>query len=182
MGCRPDQAWRTAGRDPEGLTRDEVLDIVRAAAKSRAWLDAREGRALRVLKDLPADPADPAKDDADRLQREQNLNRGEANKRTTRATQLGHLPETQDALENGDITGDHASVLADARAKADPQAKAALAAHEAELLVHANSESPNEFRTRVERFVAEHSTDDGLDDHDRQRPAPACGSGTTRTA
>ncbi len=82
---------------------------------------------------------------------------------------MGHLPETQDALENGDITGDHASALADARAKADEQAKDALARAEHELLGNAQDESPPEFRKRLERFIAENSGDDGLDDHDHQR-------------
>ena len=95
---------------------------------------------------------------------------------------MGHLPETQDALENGDITGDDASALADARAKADEQAKDALARAEHELLGNAQDESPPEFRKRLERFIAENSGDDGLDDHDRQRARNGLPSGTTARA
>ena len=166
---RPDQAFDIAGRDPEGMTRDEVIDFLRATGKVESWSAARRARGLRVLKDMPADPTDPAKDEADRLRREQNISRGEANKRAKTAEQLGHLPETQDALENGDITGDHAAALADARSKADDQAKAALADAEHDLLEQAKGESPPEFRKRLERFVAENRADDGLADHDRQK-------------
>ncbi len=165
----PDQAYATAGREPEGMTRAEVLEFLRATGKVESWAAARRARGLRVLKDMPADPTDPAKDEADRLRREQNLSRGEANKRAKTAEQLGHLPETQDALENGEINNDHASAMADARAKADDQAKAALAAAEHDLLEQARDESPPEFRKRLERFIADHQGDDGLADHDRQK-------------
>ena len=165
----PDRAYETAGCEPEGMTRAEVLAFLRATGKVESWIAGRRARGLRVLKDLPADPTDPAKDEADRLRREQNLSRGEANKRARTAEQLGHLPETQDALENGDINNDHAAAMADARAKADDQAKAALAAAEHELLEQAKDESPPEFRQRLERFIADHQGDDGVADHDRQK-------------
>lgn len=167
--ARPVAAFDLAGREPEGMTRAEVLAGIRASAKVEAWAEARQARFFRALKDLPADPSDPAKDEADRLRREQNISRGEANKRATTAEQLGHLPETQDALENGDITGDHAAALARGRAKADDKAKAALERAEAELVEKAKDESPPEFRQRVERFIAEHQDDDGLPDHDRRK-------------
>lgn len=165
----PDQAYATAGQDPEGMTQDEVLAGIRASAKVEAWAEARQARFVRALKNLPRDPADPAKDEADRLRREQNISPGEANKRATTAEQLAHLPETQDALENGDITGDHAAAMARARAKADEKAMAALERAERELLEKAKDESPPEFRQRVERFIADHQDDDGLPEHDRNK-------------
>ena len=90
-------------------------------------------------------------------------------RRTETATQLGQLPKTQDALENGTITDDHAEAIAHARANADPSARAALDEHEADLLAPAPGETAFEFRSDSPRFVKRHSEDDGRTEWDRMK-------------
>ncbi|HYF46844.1 MAG TPA: DUF222 domain-containing protein [Acidimicrobiales bacterium] len=166
----PAQAFEVLGRETDGMSREEYRELIGAAATVRAYADAREAVGLRGLAALDPDPADPARDTADRLQREQNIGRGEARRRAETAEQLGHLDDTQDALEEGRITGEHAAAMAAGRAKADARARAALEDAEAELLEQAEHESPQDFRKRVDRFIAEHqSTQDGLDEHGRRR-------------
>ena len=60
-------------------------------------------------------------------------------------------------------------MLARARAKADAKARAALEEKEAELLAHAALESPYEFAKRVDRFVQQHSQDDGRSEWDKKK-------------
>ena len=104
-----------------------------------------------------------------RCEREQKVGAGQAKRRAERAKQLEDLPETEQALEGGDITDAHADVLARARAKADAKARAALEEKEAELLAHAALESPYEFAKRVDRFVQQHSADDGRSEWDEKK-------------
>jgi len=166
----PPQAFELIGQDPSAMSPDQLRAYLRAVGTVRAYADAREAVGVRRLAAQEPDPADPAKDEADRLRREQNIGRGEAKRRAETAEQLGHLGETQDALEEGRITGEHAAAMAAARAKADAKAKAALEDAEEELLEQAEHESPQDFRKRVERFIAQHqSQQDGLDEHDRRK-------------
>ena len=78
------------------------------------------------------------------------------------------LPETQKALENGEVSEAHAQALADVRAKADAKARAALEQNERRLLALGKDETAREFRRRLERFVKVHSEDDGRSEHDRK--------------
>ena len=135
----------------------------------RSWATAREARWIRCFADQDPDPADPAKDDADRLARKQRTSRAKAKTRTDTARQLGNLPETQDALENGTITDAHADAMAHARSGADAQARAALDEHEADLLALGAQESPWDFKQRLARFVKTHSADDGRTEWDRKQ-------------
>jgi hypothetical protein len=152
-----------------GGARAEALAVMAAAEAHRSWVAARESKWARYLDSLPKDPSSPAKDLAGELEREQKVGSGQAKKRATRAEQLGELPETEQALEAGGITDAHADAMTRARAKADSKARAALEAHEAELLGHAAGESPWEFQKRLERFVQRHSDDDGRSSWDKAK-------------
>ena len=145
----PDAAVALLGQEPQKLTRAEIDERLGLAEGMRSWTSGREARLLRALADLETDPSDPAKDTADRLNRKQNCGPGKAKRRTETATQLGQLPKTQDALENGAITDEHAEAIAQARAKADASARAALDEHEAELLAAGAGETAFEFRRRL---------------------------------
>ena len=166
----PCAAHRLLARDAEDMSAAEQDAAVAAAARLRSWADAREAVVVRQRDAGPKDPSDPAKDAADRIRRQQNVSRGEAQRRAQTAEQLGHLPGTQDALENGAITGDHAAAMARGRAKADQAAQDALADAESDLLDAAANESPEAFRKRVDEFIAEHqAVQDGLDEYDEKR-------------
>ncbi len=156
-------------RDPDQPTRAELDEILAITEAARSWITAREARWLRAGADVPPDPSDPAKDDADRLARKQKTSRAKAKTRSDTARQLGDLPETQDALENGTITDAHADAMAHARATADAQARAALDEHEADLLALGAQESPWDFKQRLARFVKAHSADDGRSEWDRKQ-------------
>ena len=91
-------------QEPTGQNRADVDRALGLSEALRSWTSGREARWLRASADLDTDPSDPAKDDADRLNRKQNCGPGKADRRTETAIQLGQLPKTQDALENGAIT------------------------------------------------------------------------------
>ncbi|HEY5698512.1 MAG TPA: DUF222 domain-containing protein [Acidimicrobiales bacterium] len=165
----PDAAVALLGQEPHKLTRAEIDERLGLAEGMRSWTSGREARLLRALADLEKDPSDPAKDTADRLNRRQNCGPGKAKRRTETATQLGQLPQTQSALENGTITDEHGEAIAHARAKADASARAALDAHEAELLAAGSGETAFEFRRRLDRFVKRHSDDDGRSEWERMK-------------
>jgi hypothetical protein len=164
-----DEAWIRLGRNPDEMDRADLDEFLAAAGRARSYVDAREALGLAALARLDREGSDPAGDDAERLRRTQNTSRGEARRRAERAAQLEALPATQEALEQGQITGGHADVLAAGRAKADDRAKAALAEAEPVLLAAAGSESPEDFRRRVDRFVKDHAADDGLSEWDRMK-------------
>jgi hypothetical protein len=84
------------------------------AEATRSWITGREARWLRASADHDPDPADPAKDDADRLARKQKTSRAKPKTRTDTARELGNLPETQDALENGIGPPSHEAVVLEA--------------------------------------------------------------------
>jgi hypothetical protein len=130
---------------------------------------ARVARVIRAIDALPKDPSEPAKDTAGQLERDQNLDPGKAKQKARTAKELDHLPETQAALEGGEISEAHADALADARSKADGKARAALADQEARLLEEGRQETPNQFRDRLARFVQQHSEDDGRSELDRKK-------------
>ena len=156
-------------RDPHDPTRAEIDQVLELTEAARSWITGREARWLRAGADLEPDPADPARDDADRLARKQRTSRAKAKTRTDTAQQLGDLPETQAALENGAITDAHAEAMAHARADADAQARAALDDHEADLLALGAGESPWAFTQRLARFVKRHGADDGRREWDRKQ-------------
>ena len=157
------------GQEPHKLTRAEIDERLGLAEGMRSWTSGREARLLRALADLEKDPSDPAKDTADRLNRRQNCGPGKAKRRTETAQQLGALPETQSALENGAITDEHAEAIAHARAKADASARAALDQHEGDLLAAGTEETAFAFRRRLDRFIKEHSEDDGRTQWERMK-------------
>ncbi len=165
----PDAAVALLGQEPHKLTRAEIDQRLGLAEGMRSWTSGREARLLRALADLEHDPSDPAKDTADRLARKQNCGPGKAKRRTETATQLGQLPKTQDALENGAITDEHAEAMAHARANADPSARAALDEHEADLLAQGSGETAFEFRKRLQQFIQRHSEDDGRNEWERMK-------------
>ncbi|MET0666864.1 MAG: DUF222 domain-containing protein [Acidimicrobiales bacterium] len=164
----PDAAVAFLRQEPTRLNRADVDRALGLSEALRSWTSAREARWLRASADLDADPSDPAKDPADRLNRKQNCGPGKAKRRTETANQLGQLPKTQDALENGAITDEHAEAIATARSKADASARAALDAHEAELAAGAG-ESAFEFRKRLDQFVKRHCEDDGRSAWERMK-------------
>ncbi|MET0912446.1 MAG: DUF222 domain-containing protein [Acidimicrobiales bacterium] len=165
----PDAAVAFLRQEPTGCSRADIDHALGLTEGLRSWSSGREARWLRAAADLDADPSDPAKDPADRLNRKQNCGPGKAKRRTETANQLGQLPKTQDALENGAITDEHAEAIANARSKADASARAALDAHEAELLAAGAGESAFEFRKRLDQFVKRHCEDDGRSAWERMK-------------
>jgi hypothetical protein len=155
--------------DPAGLGREELLAGITSAEELRSWIAAREGRFARALDALPKDPSSPAKDVAGEMERKQKISRGKAKARAERAKQLEGLPGTESALEDGAITDAHADAMARARAKADAQARAALEDEEDRLLEQGANETAWEFQQRIDRFIQNHSQDDGRDEWKRKK-------------
>jgi Domain of unknown function (DUF222) len=165
----PSAAVELLARDPEQLADADLEQGLGEFGRLRSWADGGEARWLAVLGRRQWDPSDPAPDTSEKLRRRQNCSRGEARRRAKRAEQLEELPATQRALENGEISSGHADAMARGRQHADPQAKAALAAGEAELLAEGADEAPEAFAKRVAEFVKDHSADDGEEEWDRRK-------------
>ena len=163
----PAEIVELLAQDPSGHDRDSRAGLA-AVETHRSWVAAREGSGPGAGR-AARDPSSPAKDLAGEMQRKQKVGAGQAKRRAERAKQLEDLPETEQALEDGGITDAHADVLARARAKADAKARAALEEKEAELLAHAATESPYEFAKRVDRFVQQHSADDGRSEWNKKK-------------
>ncbi len=151
-----------------GLPQDRLREDLGSAVALIAWIAGREVLTIQALDRCEPDPSDPAKDTAGKVERDQKLEPGKAKAKTRKAEQMKSLPETQKALENGEVSEAHAQALADARAKADAKARAALEQNEKRLLGLGRDETATDFRRRLERFVKVHSADDGRDEHDRK--------------
>ena len=154
--------------DRAGLPQDRLREDLGSAAALSAWIAGREVLTIQELDRCEPDPSDPAKDTAGKVERDQKLEPGKAKAKTRKAEQMKSLPETQKALENGEVSEAHAQALADVRAKADAKARAALEQNEKRLLAIGKDETAKEFRRRLERFVKVHSEDDGRSEHDRK--------------
>ncbi|MEZ5169097.1 MAG: hypothetical protein R2695_22365, partial [Acidimicrobiales bacterium] len=91
----------------EGRSRPEIVEMVTAAARVRAALDAFDVRAAQALAGLGDRGAGPSTmfRSADRSSQR------EADRRAQRAQQLADLPAATDALARGHITHEHADVL-----------------------------------------------------------------------
>lgn len=151
-----------------GLPQDRLREDLGSAVALIAWIAGREVLTIQELDRCEPDPSDPAKDTAGKVERDQKLEPGRAKAKTRKAEQMKSLPETQKALENGEVTEAHAQALADIRAKADAKARAALEQNERRLLALGKDETAREFRRRLERFVKVHSEDDGRSEYDRK--------------
>ncbi len=164
----PVRLVETLAEDRAGLPQDRLREDLGSAVALIAWIAGREVLTIQALDRCEPDPSDPAKDTAGKVERDQKLDPGKAKAKTRKAEQMKSLPETQKALEEGEISEAHAQALADTRAKADAKARAALEQNERRLLELGRDETAKEFRRRLERFVKVHSEDDGRSVHDRK--------------
>ncbi len=135
-----------------GHSPDELAAGLHALAALRASLDACEARVLAAFAASGAWKRDGADGAAAWLRGQTRVSARDAAGRVGAADALSRLPRTVDALADGEITADHASMLARATQRT-PQ----IAYHEASLLAQAAGQSVDAFgRTlrRVEHLAA----------------------------
>ncbi len=141
---------------------DELRRLVRVCGRLRSQLAAFEAGLLAEISRRTATMPEGAEGAVARGQRG---SRAAARRRTRTAKALDALPATRTALEQGDISEEHADTLVSAARR---QAEA-VAASEGELVDHARRDSPEAFADRVRRFEDEVEGDDGVERFNRQR-------------
>ncbi|MEZ5167632.1 MAG: DUF222 domain-containing protein [Acidimicrobiales bacterium] len=104
--------------DFTGRSRPEIVDLVAAAARLRAALDAFDVRAAAALESL----GDRGSGPSTMFRSAGKSSQREADRRARRAAQLSDLPAATAALSQGEITAEHADVLGRAAAQTSPEA------------------------------------------------------------
>ena len=163
-GFAPGAAVALLERDPGELDRDGLRSYLRTTAQMRSWVEGREFVAIRAL-----DEVETPRDTASEVAADQNVGTAQARRKTETAKELENLPSTEAALSEGSISAQHAEAMAAARGRADASAQTALDQEESRLLAEGARETAWEFRKRLDRFVKEHSADDGRSHWDRMK-------------
>ncbi|MGI9601334.1 MAG: DUF222 domain-containing protein [Acidimicrobiales bacterium] len=152
-----EHVFASVSDDPAAMTDDELTLGLQACARGRAHLDGCEARILAEVTKrqlaTKAGLADPAKV----LRQATGVSGRESRKRAKLSRQLERLPRVADGLRGGDLTLEHASLLADAHAD---HARCVEAA-EPELLAMATRSNPDDFRTQLQQWQRSQSGDDG---------------------
>jgi hypothetical protein len=150
-----------AAIDPFTLTRVERIDYLSAVERQASWLQSLRHRAIVAVAGEEPQPAQHwgGVDDAAReeVAAAMRLSQTGAQRRidTARAL-LGELPLTRAALEEGEISPEHAAVIAEEmrtllRAGVDDETRARV---EAEVIAHAEFHTPNQVGRKVRDLVA----------------------------
>ena len=132
------------------------VDALVALQRQIAWLQARQTRLLALMATDPRAAADAVDPSGKNWVREDvacalRLPAGTAAAALAQAEQLHEqLPDTLAALESGQITGRHASVIAEATSPLDPAAAAAV---QAQVLTRAPRQTVPQLRASVRRAV-----------------------------
>ncbi len=141
---------------------DELRRLVKVCGRLRSQIAAFEAGLLAEISrrraTMPEGPEGA-------IERNQRGSRAAARRRVRKAKALEELPRTRSALEQGDITEEHADTIVSASGR---QAEA-VTAREGELVDHARRESPEAFADRVRRFEDDVDGDDGVERFNRQR-------------
>ena len=157
-----------------------IDDGLAACGRLRSWLDARQAlfvvEASRRRRDQAVGSADLGRSVADRTHASA---RGGARRAKT-AEELTRLPLVTDALASGQLTHEHASLLADAHR--DPAVRDAVEAHQGELVAAAGTLDPDRFRTELDQFRQRHSGDDGSSARNADTDAVRSRRGSPTTA
>ncbi len=151
-----------------GNSADARASMLHRTRCLRAWADAVEARWIASWASEHGERHSGLAALAGEIREASGTTTKEAQERTRTAKHLADHPHTAEALGAGNISRHHADVLSRA-AKQSPEAAAALAKAEDELLRRAAIEPVDEFVRTVDRFVRDHSSDAGAARAVRQR-------------
>ena len=145
----------------------ELGAVVRNIARIRASLDAVEVRVANRAEDLNADgKCEPA---SSMLARNGRTSQKAGRRTAARAKAAAQAPAVQDALAAGEITGEHADVLANAAARLTDEQRAKLYADQTGLAKAAARMSPERFADHLRGIITAIETDEGAARADEQR-------------
>lgn len=161
----PEALAALAAIDPFTLTRVERIDYLSAVERQAAWLQSLRHRAIVAVAGEEPQPAQGwgGVDDAAReeVAAAMRLSQAGAQRRIdTARSLLGELPVTRHALEAGEISPEHATVIAEEmrallRAGVD---RATIDSVEAAAIAHAEFHTPNQVGRKVRDLVARESS------------------------
>ncbi|MGI9602104.1 MAG: DUF222 domain-containing protein, partial [Acidimicrobiales bacterium] len=160
-----ERVFETVRADPASLGTAGVTEGLAACGRLRSFVDAQEARFLAEAARLKASTGSGVFAPDAVLAEATGVSKREARKRAKVARELERLPRVADGLANGELTFEHASLLADAH---EGQAREVEAA-EAELVDLAKESNPDQLRAGLARWRREHSGDDGESDLARKR-------------
>jgi len=147
-----------------------VRGLLGDLTRIESWSAARRVAARRRLEEL-ARRGVPVVADAE-LATAGNSSSRDVARVAGRDGALGLVPAMGDALAAGDVTAGHVDALANGFRQLEPADRERLAREEGARLARlAQRESPDEFAKTVKRTVAEHQSDGGIGQLDRQRRA-----------
>jgi hypothetical protein len=151
----------------EGLNENALGTHLLTLKTSRACIDAVEANVLVALKRLreQTSPAAKHSDGADDLTERTGESRGEARKKTRRATLIDHHPAVAEALGRGDITAGHADALSGIPSKYREELEADLP----RLLERAAAQSVDDFAETIRDWKQGQAAREGNDYHKSMR-------------
>jgi hypothetical protein len=150
---------QVVGVDPDTLDADGVRAMLIACRRLRSQLDGAEARLIAAGQRLGAFKHGGAFDAPSWMRDHLGSSVRDARTRTELAERLDSLPETTAALASGDITLEHAAVVA---RTADERHREAVVADEASLVAQAKATSADRFAKDVRAFVDRIDADGGL--------------------
>lgn len=150
---------------PDGCAdRSAVLDALSGVRRLRSWLDSAEMRLAGMLEPLSPEP------EADNA-RASKVSKNRAKRPFARKRVADQAPGFGDALDQGDISGEHLDALAKALAAAPEHLRSELARRAEALLSLACMCTADEFADLLRDEAAQLEGDDGTDRLERQRRA-----------
>ena len=143
--------------DIDTLDRDELAATMADTALVRGWLDAIELRCARQGRKLAdAGQAEPA---PALIARHTNRTSRDADLIARRDRVAEAMPTFESGLGNGTVSASHLDAIAAATRNAPPEARAAFALHEDELLALAADDNIDTFTRRCRALVTELTTE-----------------------
>jgi len=166
------------GTDPACADRDDLRDLVARERRLRSFLDAyavrvaRRSRQIAQAERPSGDPVKPSTVIAGLLDAGCNSGR-DAKANATREGLCSDLPEFEDALTKGAVSGGHIDALGHATRNLTDDERAELRDRAAELVDRASNEHVETFektaRTIVDEIRSRHRRDAAVDELETQR-------------
>lgn len=147
--------------DVESLDITGLRSLLQQCSIAQSQLTAIEQRAARSLRRLSSD----ARSAEAALAEATGCSKREARATGETARRLANLDAAQQALANGQISGEHAKQLA----KAAKEHRSAATAEQDELVEAAKSQNVDDFAATIRKWITDHDTDDGQTRLDHQR-------------
>jgi hypothetical protein len=166
-GALFDTVERLAALDVASLSNEAALAALGDARRVQSWAEGRTAALRRRVKDTSTSPA-AGRDDANEASGSSKAS-GRRDEQRAKATDA--IPEAQEALDDGTITGEHVDVIAAALARLEAPEQAELALFGSDIVADAAAHTPDEFRDHLRDLVDSLLHDQGQALRERQKRA-----------